>query len=98
MDYQVIWTDPALEDLQNIVTFIATNNINSARRLGDHIIDHTDLLTSFPNMGTAYDSTGQLPVRETVCTPYRIFYRVNEDRRIVEIMHIRHSARSEPSL
>ena len=96
MDYKVIWTDPAIADLQGLVAFRATNDPDQARAEGFRILDHTEVLASFPFIGPVYDSTRMPPVHEILCGPYRIFYRVHEKQRVAEIMHVRHGARAEP--
>jgi len=35
-------------------------------------------------------------MRKILHTPVRIYYRIHEERRCVEILHFRHAARQEP--
>ena len=96
MDHQVIWTDPAIDDLQAVVIAIAQDNSQRARLVGDSILDHADVLATFPRLGPIYEATGGQPVRVIFCDPYQIFYRVFDDQRSVEIMHVRHAVRQSP--
>jgi plasmid stabilization system protein ParE len=59
MDCKVIWTDPAIEDLGEIVRYIAADDPSSARRVGNDIIRTVELLQSFPLLGPPY-----APVRD----------------------------------
>ncbi len=96
MDCKVIWTDPAISDLQGLVSFLAVNSPDQARVKGNLILDHTEVLASFPFIGPVYEASRVPPVREILCGPYRIFYRVHEDQRVAEIMHVRHGSRADP--
>jgi plasmid stabilization system protein ParE len=98
MDYQIIWTEPALADLETIVTHIAGDNPPAAGRVGDEIIAHVELLATFPHIGPHYPRGSKSGDREILCRSYRIFYRVFEDRQVVEVLTIWHGARQEPEL
>jgi plasmid stabilization system protein ParE len=65
--------------------------------LGEGIHSHVQILASFPFIGPAYPRGASGPLREIVFRPYRIFYDVNERQRTVEILHVWHGARDEPS-
>lgn len=93
MDHKVIWTDPAIDDLQAIVSAMAQNDPQRAQGRGNAILDHTDVLATFPRLGPVYETTGEQPVRVIFCDPYQIFYRILDDQHCVEIMHVRHAVR-----
>jgi len=61
-------------------------------------LESVEVLARFPLIGPAYerDRTGR--TREILCRQYRIFYRVIEEKRRVEILTVWHSARREPKL
>lgn len=96
MDFKIIWTAPALEDLQAVVRYIARNDPTAAVRVGDKIIDHIEVLKSFPEIGPVYRRRPAGDVRQITCRPFRVFYRLNRDKRLVEILHVWHGARQEP--
>lgn len=97
MDFRVTWSDGAIADLHEICSHIAKGNPEAALRTGRSIIDHVRVLASFPFIGPTYPRGARGPLREIVHRPYRIFYDVSEDAQRVEILHIRHGARQEPS-
>lgn len=98
MDFAVIWTDPALVDFESAIRFLLERNPAAAESQRLAILDHVELLDRMPFMGSPYepDRTGR--VRETVCGKYRIFYRVNEIEKTVEILTVWHGSRAEPDL
>ncbi len=95
MDYKVIWSDAAMEDLQDIWSFIAERDPDAAVRIGRSIIKHIGILVSFPFIGPAYPRGAKGSLREIVFRSYRIFYDVSEASLTVEILHIWHGARDE---
>ncbi len=98
MDWEVIWTDPAAAELEQIVRTAASNNSIAAESLRVELLDSVEVLARFPLIGPTYerDRTGR--TREILCRRYRIFYRIVEDRQRVEILTVWHSARREPKL
>jgi plasmid stabilization system protein ParE len=98
MDFGVVWTETATDDLEAITTYLAQHSATAAERISSEIVRRVELLQTVPLMGAVYPSGSPGPNRVTVCGKYRIFYRVQEDARRVEILTVRHSARSEPDL
>jgi len=99
MDYEIVWTEPATEALQEITTYIAQNAPSAARRVADDILERVELLKTVPLIGAAYPRGAQgSTTRVVVCGKYRIFYRVIEGLKRVEILTVWHSSRREPDL
>jgi plasmid stabilization system protein ParE len=96
MEYQVIWSEQAIEELRATCSHIAEDNPDAAVRLGEGILAHTRILATFPFIGPAYPRGSRGPLREIVFRPYRIFYDVSEEAGRVEILHVWHGAREEP--
>ena len=96
MDYKIIWSDSAIEDLRSICSYVAQDNPEAALRLGKGILNHVHILSTFPFIGPTYPRGARGPLREIVFRPYRIFYDVSEERHSVEILHVWHGAREEP--
>jgi len=97
MDYKVIWSDTAIADLNESCSYIARDNPSAAQRMGQGILDHVRILASFPFIGPAYPRGTRGPLREIVFRSYRIFYDVSETCWTVEILHVWHGAREEPT-
>lgn len=64
--------------------------------MGRGILDHVNILASFPFIGPTYPRGAHGPLREIVFRSYRIFYDADEPAKRVEILHVWHGAREEP--
>ncbi len=40
MEYKIIWTEPALTDINNIYAYIANENPDAAQKVGENILNH----------------------------------------------------------
>lgn len=95
MGFKVIWTEPAVADLEDICFYIAQNDPEAALLVARGIVAHTDLLATFPFIGPAYPRGSRGALRLIVYRSYRILYDVDESREGVKIVHIWHGARDE---
>jgi toxin ParE1/3/4 len=83
---EIIWTNPALDDLNDIAEYIALSNLLSAKKLVTKIFDKTDRLEAFPESGKKPIELSNLNYREVVVNPCRIFYKIDNDK--VYILHV----------
>ena len=81
-----------------MAAYVAQTDPQQVGGVGEQIIQHVDILHSFPRIGPVYERARDPRVRQVVCGSYRIFYRFREEQHAVDIRHIWHSARSEPAL
>ncbi len=51
MAYELVWSPIALNDLRDIVTFIARDNRERAMSFGYELISQTETLEAFPEFG-----------------------------------------------
>jgi toxin ParE1/3/4 len=77
---EIIWTGPALNELDAIADYIALDKPDAAERLVKKIFDAVAGLARFPEMGRRIPEFRSAPYRELVVNPCRIFYRKNDDR------------------
>ena len=98
MDFEVIWTEPAVADLEAAVRHIAEVNPATAEELRVELLESVEILARFPHIGPACDRDRTGRAREIICRRYRIFYRVQEPQRRVEILTVWHGSRREPRL
>jgi toxin ParE1/3/4 len=96
MDFRVEIKDPAIADLAEIVSYVARDNPDAARKLGNSLLDTALDLSQTPHKGSPYARLAN--IRKLTLRPYKIFYRVNEPKKLIEILRFWHSARSEPDL
>ncbi len=72
---QVIWAEPALNDLDAIADYIALDNPVAASELVRRIFAHVDQLLSHPDSGSKARELRGGRYRQIVEPPCRIFYR-----------------------
>ena len=94
MAYRLNFTQRALTDLAELISHIAEDDEDAAARFGDSLLDHVELLKRFPRMGEGIRKRTR--VRKLTHSPVAVYYRIRENQRVIEIVHIRHSSRSEP--
>ena len=97
MDYRLVFTKRALNDLNQVIGRIADvdKDIDAAFHFGSALLDHVDLLTRFPRMGPVIRDRSR--IRKLVHSPIVVYYRVHDARQLVEILHFRHAARTPAS-
>jgi len=83
---EVIWTEPALEDLNRIADYIALDDPEAAERLVQRVFQHVEQLTTHPESGSRPQELRRSRYRQLVQAPCRIFYRV--DGRRMFILHV----------
>ena len=98
MDYKIIFSEPAIDDLEGIVRFISKDNQEAGARFGGKLIDSVRHLAKFPRFGRVVPEQKDENIREIISKRYRIFYRVKDEIRVVEVIRFWHAARGEPEI
>ena len=98
MDYKIIFSEPAIDDLEGIVGFIANDNREAAAKFGGKLIASVRHLAKFPRFGRVVPEQNDENVREIIFKPYRIFYRVRDEIKVIEVIRFWHAARGEPDI
>ena len=88
---RVIWTDPALTDLEAIADYIARDSPRQASLFVQRAFRAADRLEVFPQLGRIVPEIGESSVRELMLRPYRIVYVLRETDALVVLVH--HAAR-----
>lgn len=83
---EVIWTDPALDQLEEIAEYIALDKPGAASSLVKTILSTVERLEQFPESGHIPPELPDSIYRELHVRPCRIFYR-NEDN-VALILHV----------
>jgi plasmid stabilization system protein ParE len=91
VDYRILFTQKALNDLAEIIGHIAEDDDEAASRFGNALLDHVDLLTRFPRMGSTIRK--RLRVRKLLHSPILVYYKICKDKLVVEVLHFRHGSR-----
>lgn len=93
---EVIWSYPALADLDRIADYIALDNVAAARGLVQRVFEHVAQLRAYPNSGSRPPELKGRRYRQIVEPPCRVFYRVEIKRG--PRVYILHVMRSEQRL
>ena len=88
---QLVWTEPALSDLNEIADYIALENATAARDLVQSVFDIVERLEQHLKSGKVPPELGGSRYREIVCGPCRVFYR--HSREEVLILYVMRSER-----
>jgi toxin ParE1/3/4 len=86
---EVIWTEPALAQLQAILEFIALDKLEAAETVAKRVFAITDRLASFPKLGRPIPEFPHRNYRQLWARPCWLYYRI-EDGRVI-ILHVRRS-------
>lgn len=88
---EIIWTEPALSDLDAIADYIALDNPEAAKELVQNVFRHVDQLADHPKSGSKPQELRGWRYRQIVEPPCRIFYREEDSR--VYILYVMRSER-----
>ena len=72
---EVIWTEPALADLDSIADYIALENPAAASALVRRVFAHAEQLESHPESGSRPPELERSRYRQLVEPPCRLLYR-----------------------
>lgn len=89
---KLIWTDQAIDDLDDIGNYIAENSERYAKLTVQKLIERIQILKEFPLAGRIVPEKNDENVRELIERNYRILYEVISANEI-NILAIYHSAR-----
>lgn len=76
---RIIWTDPALEQLDEVADYISLDDPVAAKRLVRRVFDRVEHLRAFPEMGSRPLELRGSEYRHLVIPPLRVFYRLAGD-------------------
>ena len=88
---QIIWTEPALSDLDAMAEYIALDKLSAAIQLVRKFFASTDRLEQFPESGRKPPELNKSRYLEIIVNPCRIFYRIEGD--IIYILYVMRSER-----
>jgi plasmid stabilization system protein ParE len=91
--YKVLFSDDSLIAFDDILSFIQQDNAAAAEEFGKALLNHVALLSNFPRIGEAV--RGRPGFRKLLHSPVLIYYRIHEDRKMVEVIQIRHGSRRQ---
>lgn len=98
MGCKVILTAQSLDDLREIVSFIARDNPGRAKSFGNELIDRALTLAELPERGRVVPEISEPNVREIIHRSYRVIYEIFPAQNAVYVLRFWHGARGEPEI
>lgn len=89
---KVVWTQRALNDLEDIGDYIAKDSIKYAKLTLEKLIDTAYLIASNPLFGRIVPESNDKSIREIIKGNYRLIYQIR-NKNFVFILTVFHSAR-----
>jgi plasmid stabilization system protein ParE len=83
---EIIWSEPALSDLDAIADYIALENPAAASEFVKRIFGHVEQLAGHPESGSRPQELGRSRYRQIVEPPCRVFYRYDGHK--VFVLHV----------
>jgi plasmid stabilization system protein ParE len=81
---EIVWTEPAIADLEAIADYIAIESRRAASGLVQRILAHVEHLATHPESGSRpQEFVRSTPYRQIVEPPSRIFYRLDGERALI---------------
>jgi len=90
----VHWTENAIEHLASIYEYIALNSPTYARGMVDRITRRSSQIADSPLSCRMVPEYHASDIRELIEKPYRIIYRIKQDR--IDVLPVIHGARLLP--
>ena len=76
---RIIWTEPALHDLDEIADYISLDKPLAASKFVQRVFERIEQLASHPESGSVPAELKGTQYRQLVIPPVRIFYRAQND-------------------
>jgi toxin ParE1/3/4 len=83
---EIVWSEPALEDLNDIAEYIALDKLRAAQLLVRAVFERVDLLSHSPNSGRKVPELSPSKYKEVIVGPCRVFYRFTDGS--IYILHV----------
>ncbi len=83
MAREVVWTEPAWDDLLAAADYIARDSEHYAASFVQEVKDAAASLADFAERGQVVSEFGDQTIRELLVMPYRLVYKVSPERIIV---------------
>jgi addiction module RelE/StbE family toxin len=91
---KIIWSEPAVTDLDAIRTYIARDSETYADAMILEIFEATDRLERFPESGRVVPELNNPATREIIVGSYRVMYDIGDG--VLHILGVLHGARQFP--
>jgi len=97
VSWVVHWTDSASARLEAQAMWFAQKSVPAAMKFVESVRSDVDRLSVFPAIGPVWRRFPTLQVRTLVTKNHVVYYDIDEERRTVSVLSIRHHRQREPS-
>ena len=96
MAFKVRYHEDALADLEDVFEWSREKHPETTEQFASHLFAYLELLGAHPYLGAPVE--GHPHVRRLLHPPLYVYYRLDEGRGSIEILHFWHSSRKDPWL
>lgn len=89
---KIVWTEIAIDDLNNIANFHSQYSDNFAGALIKRLFNKPKILKEMPELGRIVPERDHESIRELIEGNYRIIYFFDKENDIIEIITVHHAA------
>ena len=93
MAFKILYHEDSLADLEEIFEWSREKHPETTEQFANDLFDHLDLLHAVPYIGAPIK--GHLQIRRLLHSPLYVYYRLDENRGAIEILHFWHSSRKD---
>ena len=99
-NYKVTFLQSALDDLEEIILYIASDSKKNALLMNDKLVATANKLAIFPMMGILVpdEKIARMGFRMLPIDNYLLFYKIYEEDKEVTILRVIHGMRDYPNL
>lgn len=90
---QIVWTEPAVANLNDVAEYIALDNFTAARSLVQRVFSVVERFEQFPESGRIPPELTDSRYREVIVGPCRVFYRYQVEQEKVLILYVMRAER-----
>lgn len=94
MVFKILYHEDALADLEEIFSWSNEKHPETTEQFANDLFNRLDFLQAYPYIGTRVK--GHSNVRRLLHFPLYVYYRVDENRGGIEILHFWHGNRRNP--
>ena len=93
MNYQLVFSRRALQDLQGLISSVQPHALSWARRTHSELLRDARRLKTFPFLGPPSDMED---LRSFVSGPFRIYYQVDAPKKTIKIIRFWSTLQGDP--
>jgi len=93
MAYDVVWSELAVQRMEEICEYIAQTSPEAAAHLVEEIFERSACLADHPQIDRPYPGAPEPNLRELLVSKYRVIYELRAEQQQVWILTVRHQRR-----